>query len=507
MSRSGVLSLGLVLVTAAACAPPPKALCGGTGCGGSVEVGHVVFAQSTNNRMDLLFIVDPSEPLPASLVAELPRFMQPITDDPSPFDVRVGIIRADLAADGALQTAPVGTTCAEGHLADGARFLEVTRATADCPARTTVEGDLGAAFACHAALPPSAGPGQPLEAMRRALSRDQGFLRENAFLAVVFLGARDDCSTPADTALFDADAPDLGPPGPYRCFRYGAVCAGGDPGTAPGERTGCAPGAWDPDPRHQLVPVEEYVAFLKGLKPADPRMVYVGVVSGPPTPVTVRADATGAPALAPSCARDDRAGYPGLRFERLVAQLDGDRARFVSACGEYLTDAYGSLFYQLAVLLGLQCLGPPLRDRAPDLAGLQPDLVVTWRTWEGSNYAYEPVPPCDPRVCDPLTADCAHATPAVPASAPGCWYIWQDPAACPRFDSSKPDSARWAGYQLRIARGGALCDEPPPIGAYAVVDYAACAADPATASFDCSPGCAFNWPACCPTPHPGCERE
>jgi hypothetical protein len=513
MSRSARSRLGLVqgLVLAVLCtgcekkAPNPC-----PECDGPVQVTPEEFHVGVKNQLDLLFVVDTSEPLAQSVVEYLPRFMDALGQSQYyGFDLNLAVVSADLAAAGALENTPVGTTCDAAHLADPSQHvISAWRSLSECPFQGNFVGELGAAFACYAALPQGSGYGQPLEAMRRALTHDQGFLRDDAYLMVVFIGARDDCSAPAETALFDPDATDLGPAGPFRCFRYGTVCDGTDPGTAPGERQRCVPGAWDPDPRHQLVPVEEYAAFLKGLK-VSPRAVHVGVITGPTESIVVGTDAEGAPTIEPSCASGDRAGYPGLRFARLIKQFDSDRSSLESYCSEELDSALRRTFSGHGDIVGAMCLSAALRDREPETPGLQPDLVVSERSRARDGTLKERVlPACDPAVCDPATVtDCRHFGPAMPADAPKCWYIWPSTDSCPRDDSSTSTSVR-SGYAFRVAPNLALlCGVPPESGQEYSIQYASCPANPSTEKFDCSAGCAFNWPACCPTPYAGCQSE
>ena len=57
-----------------------------------------------------------------------------------------------------------------------------------------------------------------------------GFLRPDAYLAIIFLADQDDCSVPAGTRLFSLNggeqnlANPLGPIAHYRCNRFGHLC-------------------------------------------------------------------------------------------------------------------------------------------------------------------------------------------------------------------------------------------------------------------------------------------
>src|SRR4029078_9630115 len=75
---------------------------------------------------------------------------------------------------------------------------------------------------------------QQLSSVRHALdpnlapAGNAGFLRADAFLAVILVTNEDDCSVPANSMLFDPASrlvsAALGPLSPYRCNEYGHVC-------------------------------------------------------------------------------------------------------------------------------------------------------------------------------------------------------------------------------------------------------------------------------------------
>jgi hypothetical protein len=509
---------------------------------GVAQASSDQFRQSLNNKADILFLVDNSgsmKPKQDSLRRYFPDFMEPLKSLPNVPDLHIGIVTSDLGAGllqpapggcvpggdrGVLQNAPRGDTCAASHLLDpNQRFLTFAPDPDGGPARTNFTGDIADAFACYAAVGEGGcGFEHQLGAVRAALagcdtpggceiSANEGFLRPDAYLAVVILTDEDDCSAPADSGLFDmsaAAAARLGPPGSYRCFQYGNLCDGLDPGRTPGPRTDCAPGSPDPDPRYQLTPVEDFAQFLWDLKPEDPRLVYLSTIASPPGPVNVLA-VNGVPDLDTACSGGlGGMNRPAPRLAKLVSLFDSDRASQVSICVDDLQQAMGQIAHELAAILAHQCLGAPLRD-VGGAAGFHPDCAVTQRTTVDAatgTYQDVAVPPCDPVVCDPATApggDCGCARHDLPAGAPGCWYVWANAAACPTLQAgTSADEVRLgSGYQLKIDRGvDESCHDPaPPAGTTALVQCAACAADPAAGRFDCSPECAANWPRCCAT--------
>jgi hypothetical protein len=196
-------------------------------------------------------------------------------------------------------------------------------------------GDLADAFACVVERVGVNGCPwrQPLEAMRRGLDHGSriGFLRDDAILAVVFLGDADDCSA-ADSALYAPSSPNAGPRDPFRCFVHGVVCDGVDDPDAPGPRTGCGVRADD----LLLRSIVEYKASLLAWKP-DPRNVVVAAVT-PAGDVVVEPG----PHLAESCRAGTSAGTPAIRMRAFLEQFP-DRHVYTSTCEDDWTGALGQI--------------------------------------------------------------------------------------------------------------------------------------------------------------------
>lgn len=210
-------------------------------------------------------------------------------------NLHLGIISSDLGA-GAIDYG----SCKPGG--DGGKLQSLPRMPEPCATptqpyiahaagKTNIQGaapDLDAlgqilrAFQCTSQLGNGGCPFMHhLESARRALDPDlkvnPGFLRPDARLAVVFVTNMDDCSA-QDPAFFASAAQPLGPLGVFRCYRHGLTCTCADgkpcPMTQVGPRKSCKPaGSW-------LRPVDAYVSFFKGLKPAGRVSLYA--LSGPP---------------------------------------------------------------------------------------------------------------------------------------------------------------------------------------------------------------------------------
>jgi hypothetical protein len=160
---------------------------------------------------------------------------------------------------------------------------------------------------------------------------------------------------PTSSALFDPTQTslnsELGPLTSYRCFEFGVLCNGSDPGRSQGPRTNCVPGSKDSFPSRQLTPTQDFVTFLKGLKPQSPRMVHVSVIAGPPSNVMVGVDTNGYPDLQPACSGGIGEADPALRLSQFTTYFDTDRATFVSLCQPDLQSAMGSIAASVAAMM------------------------------------------------------------------------------------------------------------------------------------------------------------
>jgi hypothetical protein len=382
----------LALLAAVALAAAVGPACGGrpavTPADGGSDQSDATPPAPPANQLDVLFVVDnsntdfgdgPVAPL------RLTKLLTPIAAAHPGLSVHVGIVTSDLGAgpftppscdtvggdQGRLVNTAWAQACTVAHLTDpGARFTAFTLTGDGAVADANFIGALDDVFDCYRFVG-SGGCGfeHNLGAARAALDgcntaagctqRDNvGFLRPDAYLLLVVLTTEDDCSAPADSTLFDPSQPTLNSPlGPltsYRCFEFGVLCGGKAVGRQAGTHSGCAPGSKDPDPKHQLVPVETFARDLKALK-ASPRMVYAAVFAGPPGPVHILADANGFPDLQPSCGLGTGIwqGHadPAFRLEAFTRQLDADRGRFFDACTADADESFAAIGADLATAL------------------------------------------------------------------------------------------------------------------------------------------------------------
>ena len=204
MTRVPRLTLAVGTVVLAGCADrvPLDMTCGPEGC--PLERATTdLFQQRVNRELDVLLVVDDTpaiEPLLPTLPDEYRHVAQVLEaiGGSQPASLRLAVVRGSLPAEGSSACpAPPSRGPACG-LAGGDRFTS----TSNCGASPNFTLPFEDTLVCLADLGSEAcGAFQPFEVARRALDPSGGddalvgFLRPDAFLAVVFVGATDDAST------------------------------------------------------------------------------------------------------------------------------------------------------------------------------------------------------------------------------------------------------------------------------------------------------------------------
>ncbi len=356
-------------------------------------------------QLDLLFVVDDSPAMLGhedDLRANASNMVGVLSSLEGGLpDLHVAVVTTDLGTHD-LATAPVGFgagTCRgdgddgdfrgggfliDDKLIDGSRLTNFDGSLADAFAARFVAGARGCKYP------------EPLGAMRRALERPTGFLRDDADLMVMFLTAQDDCTfrSPA----FFRDDPEVAT-GPIRCTLDGITCTDPDH---------CKP---RPSSTY-LDDVYQDAAFLKARK-QDPSQVIVSVVAGPPTPVVIQG-AT----LEPSCT-DRGTALPAVRLNAFVNQFL-NRGVFSTICQHDLTGALSPLAELITSPLASSCLEGVLAEPI--------DCTVSDVEHFGKpDEAEHVLPACD-----------------AAASQTPCWRIAIDPMNCVGATGEKIEVARTA---------------------------------------------------------------
>ena len=300
-----------------------------------------------------------------------------------------------------------------------------------------------------------------LEAVRRALDPalrvNPGYLRDTALLVVAVAADEDDCSA-ARTELFSSQKTgiddELGPLTSFRCVEFGLECD--EPLRPVGAKHSCRPA------QDWLVPVGEYVRFLRALRPG--RVLFFSL-GGPPSPLVVGRDGV-QPAVHASCNSVAGAADPGIRL-KAVADALGPQGLFnpagTDACTPLLAPAFEILGQTILEHLESQCLPAPLVTAAGGLvcsAGEEvapgvtcsagclelADCVVEDVT-TGSSASPRPVPRCPANLAG---TDCAASCP--------CWRLLRMPELCAPQQTGSP-------HALQVLRKTGLL---APSGTHAV---------------------------------------
>jgi hypothetical protein len=397
------------------------------------------FAQSPFSKVDILFMVDDSTsmlPLQSKLAAGFAEFMTALEDLPGGVpDLHLGVVSSSMGAgrnpnidhcpphgdQGMLHNAPVGPTCAGVQLTDPfiAAHVDSTRSLVT----NYGAASLADAFGCIAPLGDSGcGFEHQLESVLRALGADgapapasnAGFLRPDAFLAVILVTNEDDCSAPPESDLFDdsSNAPSLGPLQSFRCNEFGHLCEidgklQPPPSTmATGELQGCR-SAED----GRLLRVKDVVEALQRVK-GDPARLFFAAITGPATPYVVglgpsqvKGDPSMWPFIQHSCvSMDGTFADPSVRLAEAVTAFGG-HGLLASICDDTMGPVLNAISTRFSRPLAPACMpvvagghGCTVVDRVVDANGARSATVV------------------------PACADTGGVAP--------CWELVPDVAAC-----------------------------------------------------------------------------
>ncbi|MEO5769104.1 MAG: hypothetical protein ABIS92_12205, partial [Polyangia bacterium] len=388
------------------------------------------FQQSVNRDLDLLFVIDDSTsmaPLQIKMRDRLPDFMDVLKGLSGGLpNLHVAVVSSSLGA-GIYSNVPGCAPRSSGNLEGafqhsaactqlnpGERFLSDIAGPGGTRVQNFTGSDITPVFSCIANLGDKgcgfehqfAAAQFALERTFRAGDENAGFLRDDAYLAVVMLTNEDDCSVPPESKLFDPAqttvADEAGGLQSYRCNEFGHRCDG--PAPSPPHLPPAAPvtlkncrSAED----GKLVTVASFTQFLKGLKPNNPDQVLVAAIAGPPTDYVVEGPTvnfgTGSepqPAIRHSCTSGTAgAEYadPGVRIKEWLDGFPASNQVFQSICAADFKPAMTAIARAIGAKLGAQCITGKIADNA---AG-QPDCEVSEQTKDGAGIHLNNLPMCD----------------------------------------------------------------------------------------------------------------
>jgi hypothetical protein len=319
-------------------------------------------------------------------------------------------------------------------------------------------GTLDSALSCIAQVGATGcGFEAQLEAMKRSLDgsrpENTGFIRNGAYLAIIFLTDEDDASV-KDNSVFSLPDANVGGKNDYRVqplFAY--KCDTPVSPSAGGTYMNCGPrlDSYLQDPSY-------YAQFLSTVK--DPAQLVVAAIAGPPPglmtndspPATAMMNNiqvgplllggnTQQLALQPSCSAmingNPAIGRPGVRLASFVNNF-GDRGRYYTICqSDYsaaLTDIGKTLFNAISPCLE-GAIDPA--DADPNNPGIQLQCTVNEVLNAGTMTETSTQMP---------TCPMSDATTPAPNGPRPCWWVDKNTTSCPAPDS---------GYELNFVRTGA----------------------------------------------------
>jgi hypothetical protein len=373
-----------------------------------------------NRNVDILFVVDDSGSMKEeqdSLQTNFPRFIDRLSTLQGGLpSVHIGVVSTDVGTG----TDAIGSCNAKGDdghmlsnncsgLNGGASYIIDTDAAGG--GRTqNYSGNMPQLFGCMAHLGTGGcGAEQPLESMRLALdpvrNTNPGFIRTDAFLAVVIISDEDDCST-RDRSIWTK-----GVNNPlYQCTSLGIQCDQPDLSAA-GPKTNCQPRQQSP----ALFDVSEYVKFLQQLK-GDKQLI-VASITGDPTPVSVSIASNGDAELDASCKSAFGLATPAVRTSVFTGSFS--RATHVRICDADISSALDEIAKNIVLAIGDPCIEGALADVDPKTPGLQADCVVT-----------DVVHPDAPNETETILPACDASHSVKP-----CWTLESDAQQCAAWPS------------------------------------------------------------------------
>lgn len=391
--------------------------------------------------IDILFVIDDSGSMQEeqdSLKANFGRFIAVLEalEGGLP-NVQIGVITPNLgtnAIDGS-KAAPVlaGSTvqCNDsggerGELrtlgTGGPRFLR-SSARPD-GSRDTNFGSLTLAQAfSQLASVGAAGCGieQHLEAMKRALDGNPvnaGFVRPNAYLAVIVIADEDDCSLNS-ASLFDGERnSSWGDTVGFRCTTQGVACDTPDTpfDMAIGRRDDCHAR----DDATAVANIDRYVDFLRAIKP-DPRDVVVAGIVGDPAPFEIwNKPNTTTKVLKHSCeygpTTAKQFAFPAVRTAEVITQFPNNTVTTI--CNGDLSE-------------GLEQIGVLIHDRFVD-ACFKYTLADVDQATPGPQYDCSVT---EVRRRPNLPDEQLRVIPACGTGAQPCWRVVEDAEQCAFTDT------------------------------------------------------------------------
>ncbi len=266
-------------------------------------------------------------------------------------------------------------------------------------------------------------------------TENMGFLRPNAYLAILIVTDEDDCSAPPvpqSSEFFVSDIKGQAPS--LRCNTDGHICNGKSISLDPMMSTPLSDCAPNPNPS-RLIKVDDFVASIKALKRPD--KIIVAGIFGVPQPgkeagarysVYPRTQSMNDLTISPVCSTAGLGNAdPGLRVKQFIDSF-APNSSVHSICNEDFSPALDAIGKLLADRISNTCVLQPLVDKDPATPEVDPDCLVIDQKQVGMALVDLPLPRCN-----------------MGKTNRPCWDITPDAMTCAvsgfRIDVARPDGA------------------------------------------------------------------
>jgi hypothetical protein len=474
------------------------------------RVRQLTIPQNLKNKVDILFMLDNSnsmESMQTELKNRFTQFFKPFMDlaDKNTFaDLHIGVVSSDYGAGatGAPGCSPSGLSgggdqgklIAIGKKANancqkpkGSNFIEYQFSSGTPVHNLPMNQGLVETFTCMASLGANGcGFEHQLESVYAALHNNitdnQGFLRDDALLVVVFLTNEDDASAPPDSDVFDKNkVAQYGYEDSYsRQTRFAVMC--GDPAQFPpyqdsgGQLTNCQPapnadGISGPGKQYDVARYREFFTLPRvqgGVKDSPLDVVLVGIdaseepftviLSNPGTPsgqpyvtcnqLNEASNPPCVPVLQHSCVNPRNPNFFGDPAVRLNNVIKSVKQNFVtSICEDDYTPALDTAAKLIVSTLGFGCIRDAFPKDPQNKLIIQCNVQDVTLEADGSE-TKTVIPACD--------------NPASPTVIP-CWVI-EPKEACGSLetDVTKRISPDGVGFSVRRGETNGIPNQAPP---------------------------------------------
>ena len=406
---------------------------------------------TVNRDLDLLFVIDNSGSMgeeQASLKANFPKFIDVLNTIQGGLpNAHISVVNSDMGTmGGPRQGTPGDSGCDQfgaawggdgqmraldtrytGGMANVRYISDIKDDISGTRTKNYSNGTLAEVFSDMANVgDKGCGYEMHLSAMRRALENpaNAGFLRPNAYLAVIFIADEDDCSIKMGSGTGFFGQGDIGNVQSYACFRSSTTCDG-NLGDQVGSRANCRTN--DNSTYHEKI--SDFVNYLQSKK-SDPGLLIVAGIVGNATPVavgTTTRNGTTVPTLVPSCTYQApgsdklQRAYPAVRLSTFLKGFT--QSTVTTICKSDLSDGMVQIAQLLKTIIGSPCIDSDLAE--PYQCAVS-DVTNPGKT----NQVEVRIPQCDG----------AH-------SVKPCWTLDVDNAKC---------AATKSKLALNIDRGGAV---------------------------------------------------